>query len=115
MPLKSFDKPTDRWYMKWRDEELCTNGSCAVMKATGIVRRVDELGRVVLPVELRRTLDISDRDALEIFTDDECIVLRKYQPDCIFCGSMENIQQHKGKPVCARCLTEMGSKAQVAR
>lgn len=84
------------------------------MKATGIVRRVDELGRVVLPVELRRTLDISDRDALEIFVDDERIVLRKYQPDCIFCGSMEDIHQHKGKPVCANCLAEMGTKAAVA-
>lgn len=84
------------------------------MKATGIVRRVDELGRVVLPVELRRTLDISDRDALEIFVDDERIVLRKYQPDCIFCGSMEEIQQYKGKPICANCLGEMGTKISAA-
>ena len=57
------------------------------MKSTGIVRKVDELGRVVLPIELRRTLNISYKDSLEIFTDNNMVVLRKYEPSCIFCGS----------------------------
>ena len=56
------------------------------MKSTGIVRKVDELGRVVLPIELRRTLDIAEKDALEIYVDSDRIVLRKYEPACIFCG-----------------------------
>lgn len=55
------------------------------MKSTGIVRKVDELGRVVLPIELRRTLNISYKDSLEIFTDNNMVVLRKYEPSCIFC------------------------------
>ena len=61
------------------------------MKSTGIVRKVDELGRVVLPIELRRTLNISYKDSLEIFTDNNMVVLRKYEPSCIFCGSATNV------------------------
>ena len=57
------------------------------MKSTGIIRRVDELGRVVLPIEIRRILDIEERDPLEIFLDEDRIVLRKLQPTCIFCGA----------------------------
>ena len=57
------------------------------MKSTGIVRKVDELGRVVIPIELRRTLGIEEKDALEIYTDNEKIVLKKYEPACIFCGN----------------------------
>lgn len=56
------------------------------MKATGIVRKVDELGRIVLPIELRRTLDIEIKDPIEIFVDDEYILLKKYEPACIFCA-----------------------------
>ncbi|MDO3680672.1 AbrB/MazE/SpoVT family DNA-binding domain-containing protein [Paenibacillus ehimensis] len=77
------------------------------MKATGIVRKVDELGRVVLPVELRRTLNISEKDALEIFVDGERIVLKKYEPACIFCSSAENTTHFKGKVVCKACLSEI--------
>ena len=61
------------------------------MKSTGIVRRVDELGRVVLPIELRRTLEIEERDSLEIMLEDDRIVLRKYQPTCIFCGAEDDL------------------------
>ena len=61
------------------------------MKSTGIVRKVDELGRIVLPIELRRTLGIDLRDPLEIYVEGESIVLKKYNPTCIFCGSKENI------------------------
>ncbi|HBT48555.1 MAG TPA: AbrB family transcriptional regulator, partial [Caldanaerobacter subterraneus] len=62
-----------------------------MLKSTGIVRKVDELGRVVIPIELRRTLNIAERDALEIYVDGEQIVLKKYEPACIFCGNAENV------------------------
>ena len=71
------------------------------MKATGIVRKVDELGRIVLPIELRRTL--------EIYVDGESIMLKKYQPACVFCGSSDGIRQIKGKNVCAKCVEELKS------
>ncbi len=77
------------------------------MKATGIVRKVDELGRIVLPVELRRTLDIAEKDSLEIFVDGSNIVLKKYQPACVFCGETKEIRQFRGKSVCANCLREL--------
>ncbi|BAS29003.1 AbrB/MazE/SpoVT family DNA-binding domain-containing protein [Limnochorda pilosa] len=77
------------------------------MKSTGIVRRVDELGRVVIPIELRRTLQIEERDALEIYVDGEKIILKKYQPACIFCGSAVNVRNYKEKMICSSCLEEM--------
>ena len=77
------------------------------MKATGIVRPVDKLGRIVLPVELRRTLDITTEDSLEIFTDGESIVLKKYSPSCIFCGEAGNVEMVKGKYICKNCLREL--------
>lgn len=73
------------------------------MKATGIVRKVDELGRVVLPIELRRTLGISEKDPLEIFVEGEQVILRKYEPDCVFCGSVTNVKHYRGKMVCGEC------------
>jgi len=82
-----------------------------VIKSTGIVRRVDELGRVVLPIELRRTLDIGEKDALEIYVDGERIILKKYEPDCVFCGSAQDVINYRGKNVCRDCLEEMGEKA----
>lgn len=80
------------------------------MKSTGIVRKVDELGRVVLPAELRRTLGIEVRDALEIYVDQDRIVLRKYEPSCacVFCGNAENATKFKGKNVCAECAVGIG-------
>jgi len=80
------------------------------MKSTGIVRKVDELGRIVLPIELRRTLDISERDALEIYVDGPSIVLRKYQPACIFCDDAKDVTVYRGKNICATCLKELKSK-----
>lgn len=77
------------------------------MKSTGIVRKVDELGRIVLPIELRRTLDIGERDALEIYVDQDQIILRKYEPACIFCGSVEGITSFKGKNICAACMHQL--------
>ena len=81
------------------------------MKSTGIVRKVDELGRVVLPIELRRNLDISEKDGLEISVDNDRIVLRKYAPACVFCGSEEDVSAFKNKNVCKACLTAMTTKA----
>ena len=80
------------------------------MKSTGIVRKVDELGRIVLPIELRRTLDIAERDALEIFVSEDTIMLKKYQPACVFCDSSKNIISYKGKNVCADCIGKLTDK-----
>ena len=81
------------------------------MKSTGIVRKVDELGRVVIPIELRRTLDIEQKDALEIYVDSDKIILRKYEPACVFCGNADEVTNFKGKNVCKECLNTMGTKA----
>ena len=72
------------------------------MKATGIVRKVDELGRIVLPIELRRTL--------EIYVDGPSIILNKYQPACIFCGDSRKITSFKGKNICTSCLKDLSGK-----
>lgn len=77
------------------------------MKATGIVRRVDELGRIVIPAELRRTLNIDVKDALEIYVDGEQIILKKYEPCCIFCGDARDVKNYKGKNICKGCLQEL--------
>ena len=77
------------------------------MKSTGIVRKVDELGRIVLPIELRRTLDIAEKDSLEIYVDDDRIILRKYEPTCVFCGSSKDVLSFKGKNICPNCLNEL--------
>lgn len=81
------------------------------MKSTGIVRKVDELGRVVIPIELRRTLDIEEKDALEIYVDNDRIILRKYEPACVFCSNADEVTNFKGKNVCKDCLTSMGQRA----
>ena len=73
------------------------------MKSVGIVRKVDELGRIVLPVELRRKFGIEIRDAVEIYTDDNSIILRKYEPCCIFCGDAKEVFQFSGKNICPSC------------
>lgn len=77
------------------------------MKATGIVRKVDELGRIVLPIELRRTLDINIKDALEIYVDGQQIILKKYDPACVFCGEAGNVENYKGKLICKDCMKEL--------
>ena len=77
------------------------------MKSTGIVRKVDELGRIVLPIELRRTMDIAEKDAIEIYVDGASIILRKYEPTCIFCGDAKDVINYKGRNICRTCLDEM--------
>lgn len=81
------------------------------MKSTGIVRKVDELGRVVLPIELRRNFDINVKDSLEIFVDDEKIILQKYQPADIFTGEMDELIEYKGKKVSKQSILEMAKLA----
>jgi len=80
------------------------------VKTTGIVRRIDELGRVVLPVELRRTLGLDVRDPVEVFVEEDTIILRKYHPNCIFCGSSKNISQFRNKPICTDCRRQLCSE-----
>ncbi len=77
------------------------------MKSTGVVRKVDELGRIVIPIELRRTLDIAEKDALEIYVDGDTVILKKYQPACIFCGEANDVTNYKGKKICKSCLVEL--------
>jgi len=77
------------------------------MKSTGIVRRIDELGRIVLPIEIRNTLDIKHRDAVEIFINDNQIILQKYEPTCLFCGGDQDITYFKGKLICKACIDKL--------
>jgi len=80
------------------------------MKYTGVVRRIDDLGRIVLPVELRRTMELDNGDSLEIFVEDNKIILKKYQPACIFCGDAREIGVFKGRNVCRSCAKEISRK-----
>ena len=77
------------------------------MKSTGIVRKVDELGRIVLPIEMRRTLDIGEKDELEIYVEGSSVILKKYKPSCVFCDATKDITVFKGKNICPKCLKEL--------
>lgn len=79
------------------------------MKSTGIVRKVDELGRVVIPKETRELLLINEGDSLEIFKDENEIILKKYSPGCTFCGNMKNIIQFKNVYICEKCIDNLKS------
>jgi transcriptional pleiotropic regulator of transition state genes len=79
------------------------------MKSTGIIRNVDDLGRIVLPIEIRKTFNLDPKDQVEIYTDNDMIVLKKYHRNCVFCKSTENIEDFKGKAVCANCKKELAS------
>lgn len=76
------------------------------MKSTGIVRRIDDLGRVVIPKELRKTMGVAEGDPLEIFVDGDRIILRKYTPGCTLCGEVEDKMTtlYPGKRVCDPCV-----------
>lgn len=80
------------------------------MKSTGMVRQLDTLGRIVIPVELRRTMDLSLKDTLEIFVDGDQIILKKYHPACVFCNDARDVVSYKGKLVCKCCLAELRSE-----
>ena len=77
------------------------------MKSTGIVRNIDELGRIVVPKEIRQRLGIANTDPVEIFVDGDRIILTKYTPVCHFCGSVEGVTDFKGKKICSSCITEL--------
>ena len=77
------------------------------MKATGIVRPIDSLGRVVIPKEIRKVFQIKNKDAMEIFVDDDMIVLKKYEPACVFCGNAEELISYEGRTVCSKCVEQM--------
>ena len=77
------------------------------MKSTGMIRRVDELGRIVIPKEIRNKLEIEEKDPIEIYVDGHSIVLKKFEENCIFCGSSKNLVKYKGKVVCGKCLDHL--------
>ena len=94
------------------------------MKSTGIIRRVDELGRVVIPMEIRNQFNIVEKDpieiyvgnleklndlSIEIYVEGSCIVLKKYEPNCIFCGNTKNLVEYKDKLVCDKCTSLLNS------
>ena len=78
-----------------------------MMKSTGMVRKVDELGRIVLPAEIRQNLDIQVKDAIEIFTEGERIILQKYRPSCIFCNNVDDVTYFQDKRVCRECIAKL--------
>lgn len=77
------------------------------MKSTGIVRNIDELGRIVIPKEIRKINDLSEGEAIEIFVDGNSIILKKYSKNCIFCGCKKEIVEYKDKSICKKCLSEI--------
>jgi transcriptional pleiotropic regulator of transition state genes len=81
------------------------------VKSTGIVRKIDDLGRMVIPIELRKTMNINKKDPMEIFVEDDKIILKKYEPACIFCGSADNTFEYKGRTICQECMDKMKEKA----
>ena len=87
--------------------KLLYQGEDKVMKSTGIVRKVDELGRVVLPIELRRTMDIEQKDSLEIYVEEGQVILKKYDPTCVFCGYSKDVSTYRDKSICSRCAEEL--------
>lgn len=78
------------------------------MKSTGIIRRMDELGRVVIPIEIRNQFNIVEKDPIEIYVDGSSIVLKKFEPNCIFCGNTENLITYNDKLICEECSQKIG-------
>ena len=88
---------------------LCFERMSFIMKSTGIVRKVDNLGRIVLPIELRNVLNIDPKDPLEIFIDGSSIILRKYEPQCVFCDNVDNVIHYNGRNVCKDCIDKLSN------
>lgn len=78
------------------------------MKKSGIVRKIDELGRITLPIEMRNSLELSAGDGVEIYFENDAILLKKYAPSCIFCGETFEVSEFRGKRVCRKCIEELG-------
>ena len=87
-----------------RLNETKTERGLVRVKSTGIIRKVDELGRIVLPIEIRRTLDIAERDEIEIFMESDQIILQKFEPSCCFCRSSRTLVTYQGKNICQECI-----------
>lgn len=79
------------------------------MKSTGIIRRVDELGRVVIPIEIRNQFNIVEKDPIEIFVNGSSIILKKFEPNCIFCGNNEDLLSYNDKLICSDCASKIGA------
>ena len=77
------------------------------MKSTGIIRRVDELGRVVIPIEIRNQFNIAEKDPIEIYVEGSSIVLKKFEQNCIFCGSTKDLVEYKDKLICSKCADNL--------
>ena len=82
------------------------------LKNTGIYRKIDELGRVVLPIEIRRSLNIDVTDSLEILLDGQDIIMRKHEDKCIFCGENKSLKTYNDKVICQKCLNELKTLAE---
>ena len=78
------------------------------MKSTGIIRRMDELGRVVIPIEIRNQFNIAEKDPMEIYVDGSSIILKKFEPNCIFCGNTKNLLEYNDKLICEKCSKKIG-------
>ena len=83
------------------------------MKSTGIVRCIDELGRIVLPVEIRKALDLSSKDGVDISVEGHRIILEKHEPKCVFCGTKEKTQEYAGRRICAACLEDLKNNVEI--
>ena len=77
------------------------------MKKTGITRAIDEVGRIVLPKELRATMDLNTKDELDISVEGDKIILKKIQPSCIFCGNSENLVIFEENKICQNCVEKI--------
>ena len=77
------------------------------MKSTGIVRRIDELGRVVIPIEMRNKLNIQEKDPMEIYSYGNSIVLKKFEPNCVFCNNTKHLSKFKDKLICDKCAKKI--------
>jgi len=86
---------------------VSTFGGNYYMKSLGIVRKVDELGRIVLPIETRKRLELAAGDGVEIFVEKDRVILKKYEPSCIFCGDADNVINYKDKKICKSCMEEL--------
>ena len=80
------------------------------MKSTGIVRKIDNLGRIVIPIELRKTMEMNENDAVEIFTEGNNVIIKKHVVSCVFCGSSKNVITYKDKCVCNKCVEQLKNK-----
>lgn len=79
------------------------------MKSTGIIRRMDELGRVVIPIEIRNQFNIAEKDPMEIYVDGSSIILKKFEPNCIFCGNTKNLLEYHDKLICTKCSEKISN------